>query len=725
MCPNLNLKRLKLKAIKASDSKSIPTMNSLTREILGIESSAMTMDFLGTIFFKAEEYRRAIEFFEQVSKADPKTEPKVSEKISVCLIRLERYQEASALLTDVIRKNPSNIQNFLNLAFVMSQTDQVGKAIKLYQAALKIDPENEDALLNIGILFNQLNQPQRAEQSLLALIAIKPDSTEAWYTLGNLYAESRDYQKAQNALKRCLKIDPRFEMALASLGALNLQLRRPTVSIRYLKSQLDINPQNHKAMSNLATAFQQKGEHKEALYWYSEAVRVEPNFAIGWSQLINAQSLTCDYSVFDNDWIINGPIEGGKAPFTFLALEDSPDRQLERSIDFWKNRNPEYKAIFNGQVNFTEKKITVGYFSADFKAHATSFLMRKLIATHDRTKFRIIIFDYTLTKDKYTEEIRDLADEYYDVVQMSNAELVSLAISSNLGLAIDLKGYTEFSRWEIFSQRLAPVQIGYVGYPGSSGAPWMDYLIADRIVVPPEYRPSYSESIAYLPNAYQPTDNDRSVMSDCVVRSDFSLPEKMFIFCGFNQNYKITPSEISCWAKILKEVPNSIIWLLKSNELAKHNILNEFEKFSISSQRVLFAEHCAPDKHLARLGLADLFLDTFNVNAHTGTSDALWMGVPVLTKLGKQFAARVAGSLVTNAGLPELVVHSQDEYVKLAISIATDPGRCRQLKAKLNKENSRSKLFDSEQYVADLEALYLEIWSIYAAGGRPRDIGIH
>ncbi|QVL45098.1 MAG: hypothetical protein KFB94_07375 [Methylophilaceae bacterium] len=304
-------------------------------------------------------------------------------------------------------------------------------------------------------------------------------------------------------------------------------------------------------------------------------------------------------------------------------------------------------------------------------------------------------------------------------------EVVEHARADQLDIAIDLMGYTSKNRSEIFQYRLAPIQINYLGYPSSMGADFMDYIIADPILIPTEQRKNYHEKVIYLPHSYIPSDNERAIGSTSTKRLDFGLPETHFVFCCFNNSYKISPHEFDIWMRLLQKVPNSVLWLSKSNESAETNLRKEAELRSISPSRLIFAEKI-PDikEHLARLKHADLFIDTFNYNAHTTASDALWAGLPIVTKQGKQFAARVASSLLHAVGLPELVTTTEEEYEALILELATNPEKLQTIKTKLEQNRLKEPLFDTHRYTRNFEKGLWQAHQLYLQGKPAQDIWV-
>jgi predicted O-linked N-acetylglucosamine transferase (SPINDLY family) len=354
--------------------------------------------------------------------------------------------------------------------------------------------------------------------------------------------------------------------------------------------------------------------------------------------------------------------------------------------------------------------VRLGYFSADFHDHATMHLMAGLLREHDRARFEIHAYSYGRTPGgAQREALLGRVDHFADVADLSDRAVVELARGHGLDLAIDLKGYTRNGRSQLFAHRLAPVQVSYLGYPGTSGADFFDYLIADAVVVPDAELAHYSERVVRLPHSYQPNDDRRAIAPAQTTRARFGLPETGFVFCCFNQNYKIGPREWAIWMRLLQRVDGSVLWLLRSNKWAEANLRRAAKQAGVAPTRLVFAGRLHHAEHLERHRHADLFIDTFNVNAHTTASDALWAGLPVVTRPGRQFAARVAASLLTAIDLPELIAESDEAYETLILDLATDPARLAAIRAKLAANRLTAPLFDTVRYTRDFESALLEM----------------
>jgi protein O-GlcNAc transferase len=367
--------------------------------------------------------------------------------------------------------------------------------------------------------------------------------------------------------------------------------------------------------------------------------------------------------------------------------------------------------------------LRIGYFSAEFRDHATMYLMARLFELHDRDRFVIHAYSYTSAdNDTMRSRIMESVDEFHDVHHLTDSDVAKLCRSHGIDIAIDLKGYTQFSRLGIFSYRVAPVQISYLGYPGTTGAPFIDYIIADEVVIPEAQRIHYSEKIVYLPHSYQVNDDARAIAENIPSRVDAGLPELGFVFCCFNNSFKIGPREFAIWMRLLQRIDGSVLWLFSPGTAARKNLQQYAQRAGVNSDRIVFADKVPHADHLARHRLADLFLDTFNYNAHTTASDALWAGLPVVTKSGQGFPARVAASLLNAIDLAELITTSESDYEQLALELALDPERLAALREKLAVNRRTTALFNTGLFTRHIEDAYEQAYRKFLSGEAPTTI---
>jgi predicted O-linked N-acetylglucosamine transferase (SPINDLY family) len=397
-------------------------------------------------------------------------------------------------------------------------------------------------------------------------------------------------------------------------------------------------------------------------------------------------------------------------PFAVLALTDSSMLQRQAAETWVAARHPERRALPPPARRPGGGRIRIGYFSADYHGHATAHLVAGLLEAHDRERFEIFAFSFgPASGDEMRTRISAAVDRFIDVRDRSDQDVAQFSRSLGIDIAVDLKGFTSGARPDIFANRAAPVQVSYLGYPGTMGAGYIDYIIADRTVLPEDARRHYSEKVVYLPYSYQVNDDKREIADVAPSRAALGLPSDGFVFCCFNASYKIEPGTFRTWMRILQRIEGSVLWLFESNPAASASLRKEAEAAGVGGERLVFAEHLPQALHLARHRAADLFLDTRPCNAHTTASDALWAGLPVLTCAGESFASRVAASLLNAIGLPELVTTSPQHYEALAMELARDRGRLSGLREKLARNRLAEPLFDTARFTKHIESAYMQM----------------
>ena len=515
------------------------------------------------------------------------------------------------------------------------------------------------------------------------------------------------------SFKTVYKLNPDNAIVYSTVG---LELERFGLIDEALKcfdEAAYIDPNNVEFHYNKGVLFQRQQKFALALECYKQALSITPNYNFLLGRYLNMKLNLCDWNDIEDDLVLySSEIKKEETPvttpFVASAFLDRPDLQQIAARTYRKVRFPlKTTSICNIQKRPSSKKIRIAYYSADFHNHATAYLMAQLFELHDKSRFEVYAFSFGPNQeDKMRERLVRSFDYFYTVRNKSNQEVAELSRKLGIDIAIDLKGYTGSHRAGIFAERCAPVQVNYLGYPGTMGAEFMDYIIADHTLIPPELECYYTEKVVRLPDCYQPNDRTRQIAEYTPTRAELGLPDDAFVFCCFNNNYKILPETFDGWMRILQAVDGSVLWLLQDNPLAAKNLRKEAKKRGIDSQRLVFAPRMPLAEHLARHRQADLFLDTFPCNAHTTTSDALWAGLPVLTRMGQSFASRVAASLLRAAGLPELVTESQTDYERLAVQLAQSPEQQRTLRTRLSHNRDTCALFDTERYVRNLEHLY-------------------
>jgi protein O-GlcNAc transferase len=606
--------------------------------------------------------------------------------------------------------------------------EQYERAAAAFTEVTRLNPGYADGHNNLGITRLDLKQPQAAEEALKKAVALRPDYAEAHNNLGNALKAQGKLVPAMRGYESALKLRPDFAEAHSNLGSAHRERGNFDPALAHLRRAIAVKPDFAEAYVHLAMTLKDQGEIAGAIDHLARALELKPDHPAARAQLLHLRQHACDWTRMDEQAAALsslGLIGTCVPPFSTLAMEDHPERQKLRSANWSRQTYSQQPLPFPPPSPERPEKLRIGYFGADFHDHATLFLMAGLLREHDRTRFAIHVYSYgRQKKGAWRDRAIEHVDSFADVHAMDDEEIVRLARQDRLDIAIDLKGYTGDTRSELFASRLAPIQIAYLGYPGTMGADFIDYMIADPIVIPPEERSAYTERLIVLPHTYQPTDDQRHIPATTTSRADVGLPEGAFVFCSFNNNYKISPAEFDIWMRLLQAVPNSVLWLLRSNPTAEINLRREAEARGITAERLVFAEKLDHPAHLARHRHADLFLDTFNYNAHTTASDALWAGLPLVTKRGRQFSARVAASLLSAIGLDELVTGTAEAYEQLILALAQDPARLKDLRHRLATNRQTHPLFDTKLYTRHVEAGLEESHRRHREGLAPADITV-
>jgi protein O-GlcNAc transferase len=582
-----------------------------------------------------------------------------------------------------------------------------------------------------GTLGRSLRDQGRLEESAASYreaTALAPGNAAFHNDLGNVLAEQGKVDEAIVSYQKALELCPEYAEAHNNLANLYQMTSRLDDAATGYEKAIGLRPDYAEAHRNLGSLFYRQGKLPESVSSLRRAVSLNPAFAEATALLEHQMRHMCEWKGLDalSRTLIQTVEQGsGKVnPFGFLCLESTPAQQL-RCARQWADLNAKYTSDATPFEFRDDGRITVGYLSADFHEHATAHLISELFSLHDRNRFRIVGYSYGPDDGSRARErlIRSF-DHFADIRNESFVESARRIRSDGVQILVDLKGYTADARPKIMALRPSPIQVNYLGYPGTMSSDAIDYAIVDRVVVPEQEQAFFTEKLVHMPDCYQVNDSTRGISERPPSRQACGLPENGFVFCCFNAAYKITPKMFNVWARLLKTVPGSVLWLLDSNPYATANLKREAEARGVAAERLVFAGHLPYADHLARFAIADLFLDTLPYNAHTLTSDALWGGCPVLTCSGRTFPSRVAGSLLLSVGLPELICRSLTEYEKLALALARDPERLRGVRQKLQMTRLGAALFDTRRFARHLEAAFATMWELYRRGEVPRPFAV-
>jgi predicted O-linked N-acetylglucosamine transferase (SPINDLY family) len=633
------------------------------------------------------------------------------------LMTLRRYEEAVGSYDKVIALKPGYAEAYNNRGAALTELKRFDAALASFDRAVALNPRNAEAYNNKGNTLLELERYAEAIECYEKAIACRPDAAASAYNnRGNAHQKLKNYEKALADYEQAIAQQSGFAKAYSNRGVVLRALDQQTAAITsYLKAiGLSDDPE---AYVNLGGALLDMAEFEKSARAYEQALERAPQLKNIHGTLLSARQRICDWRDLAS---LSGQIERHLAsghlasdPLTVMTFTDSGEMQ-RRAAEHWVKEMAYPQSDVLGPLARPGKheQIRVGYFSADFRQHAVTTLTAQLFEAHERSGFEWTGFSLGAPKrDAMRERLEGAFDRFIDVGGMSDRQVAELARSLQIDIAVDMSGHTKGCRPGIFALRAAPLQVNYLGYSGTMGAPFMDYLIGDEMVIPAGSERHYREKVIYLPHSYLPRDTTCAPAQREFTREELGLPERGFVYCCFNNSYKIAPLVFDVWMRILRRVEGSVLWFSEGNEAARANLRREAQVRGVDAERLIFATRMQlPAEHLARHRAADLFLDTLPYNAHTTASDALWSGLPVLTRMGEAFASRVAGSLLRALGLEELNTHSEGEYEELAVSLAQQPERLARLLERLAEGRSSGVLFDTPRYARHLESAYRSIY---------------
>ena len=628
------------------------------------------------------------------------------------LLRLQRNLEALASFERAIALSPRLVLAHYNRGAVLETLGRVQDAMDSYRAVLEVEPGDVQARFNLGCNHLSLKQYDEALTCMDAVIGHAPQVARAHGNRGVALLRTGRLREAVSACDQALALQPQCADTLNNRGNAHLQLKNYEQAFADLSEAIRLKPDQAEARHLMGTLLKVRKQYEAALQQMQLAYEWAPHLPLLAGGVVQAKAAICDWLGID---ACIAQMEQAIAeqrcaavPFAVLGAVDSPRLQLQAARALVEAEHGERPTLGPMPARAPGGKIRVGYYSADFHTHATAYLMAELFERHDRERFEWFAFSFGPDgqDDAMRQRLEAAFDHFLDVREHSSIDIARLSREMGIDIAVDLKGFTRDGRFDIFSYRCAPVQVSYQGYPGTTGAPYMDYVIADKIVLPPQGQAYFTEKAVYLPHSYQVNDGQRRISERIFTREEVGLPASGFVFCCFNNNYKILPPTFDGWMRILHAAPGSVLWLFEDNPAAARNLRREAQARGIAPERLVFAQRLPLDEHLARHRLADLFLDTLPCNAHTTTSDALWAGLPVLTCMGQSFASRVAASLLHAVGLPELVTESQASYEARAIELARDAAQLQGLRDTLRTNLPNAPLFDAQLQARHIEAAY-------------------
>jgi protein O-GlcNAc transferase len=634
----------------------------------------------------------------------------------------DAYRRAIATRPDLLRAH-------FGLGNALASLGRIEEAIETFRAVLAGRPEVDAAHYNLGSMLANAGRTEEGIASLRQALALNPRHVKAHNNLGNALLSLNRAREACASFNRAVAVAPGYAEAHNNRGIALVALGRKDEAIEAYRKALEIRPEFVEAHNNLAHVLRMADRRAEALASYEKVLALNPGHAYAPGMLVSTAAAICEWR--GRAERIQRLVDGMRAgepvatPFALLGISGDPADQLACASAYARRRFPAAPAPLWRGERYRHERIRVAYLSADFRDHPVAWLIAELIERHDRHRFETIGVSFgPEAPSAMRERLEGAFERFVDVRAKSDAEIAAWLRESEVDIAVDLVGHTLEARTGIFARRPAPVQVNYLGFPGTMGAGYYDYIIADAFVVPEGAQGSYSEKIARLPDTFQANGAGKTMAAHAPARDRAGLPERGFVYCCFNNSYKITPETFDVWMRVLKAVDGSVLWLATGDGTARANLAREAQARGVAPERLVFTPRVKQEDYLARYRLADLFLDTLPFNAGTTASDALWAGLPVLTCAGATFTGRMAGSLLNAIGLPELVTHRLEDYEALAIELATRPEPLRAIKGKLAANRLTAPLFDVERFRRHIEAAYRTMWEITQRGEPARSFAV-
>lgn len=606
-------------------------------------------------------------------------------------LQLKKYDDAIKYLSFSIIQNSKFADSFNNRGIAYAENKNFDQAIEDYDKSIKLKENNFDAYLNKGIALKNILKFKEAINHFNISLKLKTNNAKAYYNLGNVFIELKNYGEALELYNKAISLEKNYPQAYAKRGEVHFILKNYELSLKD----------------------------------YSRCIKLNPNLDYVYGLYVHTKMYLNEWVDFDThlEKIKDGIKKNKKIinPFISLSLIDDPEMHFKIAKKF--SENILISNNYKRENRNADDKIKIGYFSADFNKHAVSRLIYKMLCFHNKKKFKIYSYAYGFDKeDDLHNLIKKEVDVYRDIRDIGDHDVALLAKKDNLDIAIDLQGYTDKSRLSIFANKVAPIQINYLGYPGTMGAKYIDYIVADQNLIPEKNYKFYSEKIIFMPHHYQVQNNELKISKAPLTKEDLGLPKDYFVFCAINNTYKISPNIFDIWMRLLTKVKKSVLWLLDNGPVSNKNLLNEAKARGINENRLVFAERKPFEKYLAQLKYADIYLDTFTYNAGATASNVLFMGIPIITKIGNSYSARMASSLLKSIDLPELITTSSEAYERLALNLSTNPDKLKILKEKLKMNLKNKPLFNTKMFTKHFENGLEQVFKNYMDENDPKNI---
>jgi protein O-GlcNAc transferase len=708
-------------ALAAHQRGTFTEAETLYRRILVANARDFdALHMLGILCAQGGRFEEAARHLRAALAIDPKFPP-CQHNYGNVLAKLGRYQEAIDSFKKVLALAPSFVSAYSDLGNAEQELARFEAALASYEKALKLQPGFADAWLGRGNALCKLKRYDEAIEAYDKALTLNPNSANAWLGRGNVFYSLNQRDDAFACYDKALTLDP--QLANAWLGRANLLtlLKRYDEALAAYDKVIALSPKLAAPWLGRAIALSDLKRWVDAVAACDHALALDPILDYAGSLRLHAKQWICDWTNFEIESAqLLSTVRAGKLaqnPFAILTIGSSNADQLQCANRYVQDQ-PKCRPLWQGEI-YSHDRIRLAYLSADFHEHPVSYLTVGMFEKHDRARFEVTAISFGPDQESpMRQRLKGAFERFVDVARSTDQEIANLVRELEIDIAVDLMGFTQHSRFNVLARRAAPVQVNYLGYAGTMGTPCIDYIIADETIIPANQRKFYTEQVIWLPESCLVNDDQRSVAEPTTTRSQCGLPDTGFVFCCFNNAYKIAPDVFHVWMRLLNAIPDSVLWLAAINSAAQENLHQAATRSGVSPQRLIFAPRLpAVADHLARHRHADLFLDTLPYNAHSTASDALWAGLPVLTCLGGTFAGRVAASQLKAIGLQELITSSLDEYESLAFKLANEPLYLTSLKQKLTRNHKSCPLFDTKQVTRRIESAYISMWERYQNQG--------
>ena len=672
---------------------------------------------------RQKNFMKAKKFFELVIKETPR-HFEALHSIGRIYCTLGMFDKGLIYLDKALDVDPNYLVGYYDKAVALQELGHFDLAVYNYEKVIKLDPNYFWAHYKKANLFQLLNRLKDAIYSYEYAIKIKPNFSEIYYNYALVLYKVKRFKESIANYSKAINLKKNFAEAYCNRGIAFKDVNQMNNAIIDFHKSINIKPDYALAYANLGDAYEVSNLTELAIFNYKKALDIDVNSELVLGSYLHNKMKVCDWSNLD---FYNKKIEKKiksniicSAPFPLLSIFTNPELHLMATKNYVIKKYPENN-IFENIEKYKNKKIKIGYFSSDFHEHPVSYLALEFLEACDKNIFEIVAFSFLKNNSsEFRDKLIKVFDKFIDVENESDEEIVKLSRKLKIDIAIDMNGHTSNNRFKIFSYRAAPIQVNFLGYPGTSGANYFDYIIADNTVIPKNFYKYYTEKICILPNSFLPFSIKIKKSKKIFYRKNIGISENNFVFSSFNSSHKIKYETFSCWMNILKSVNNSVLWLTRSNQLMEKNLKKEAEKLSVDPARIIFSDRLdLVEDHLERQNNADLLLDVYPYGGHTTSINALYYGLPVLTCCGKSFASRVAASLLTSVGVTELITHSLKEYESKAIELATNLDKLQEIKNKLIRSRTTSSLFRPSVFAKNIEVAFQQMHKRYISGLKP------